>query len=176
MSLINHFFLLNTDGSSANPTSITTASNDSNSSGSFNPSTSHHSQSAVLNASAESVDPTLFGFAATELPRLMSNPSLAAFLYGRMPSSLSQLEVAQLEHRQQTINLSRQNANIAAAAERRQEMQITRSPSPVMSEEDAFRLCMARVESGKPCEPNCRIHPLEHFHCRSDGCDRLSFR
>lgn len=77
-----------------------------------------------------------------------ADPSLA-FLYSRIPASvISQLEAA----------------HHASAASGR------RSPSPVMSEEDAFRLCMAKVESGKSCQPGCDAHPEEHYHCRSDGC------
>ena len=110
-----------------------------------------------------------------ELPRLMNNPSLAAFFYGRMPSSLSQLEEAQLEHRQQ-MNMRQSANNLSEEFQRRQDIQIVRTPSPVMSEEDAFRLCMARIESGKPCDPGCGLHPMEHFHCRSDGCILLAFK
>jgi len=79
------------------------------------------------------------------------DPSLA-FLYSRIPASvLSQLEAAH-------------NASSAASGRR--------SPSPVMSEEDAFRLCMAKVESGQSCQPGCEAHPEEHYHCRSDGCQQ----
>jgi len=180
------------DGSGANQTtSITTASNDSNSSGSFHPPgssaqlqslnpSSEGSASAGGGGDRENPPPSqgLFGFPALELPRLMNNPSLAAFFYGRMPSSLNcQLEEAQLEHRQrQQINMRQSANNASEQSQRRQDIQMVRTPSPVMSEEDAFRLCIARFESGKPCEPGCDLHPMEHFHCRSDGCISLSFK
>lgn len=39
-----------------------------------------------------------------------------------------------------------------------------------MSEEDAFRLCMAKIEAGKTCTKTCDLFPGEHYHCRSDHC------
>ncbi|XP_057380685.2 zinc finger protein castor homolog 1-like isoform X2 [Daphnia carinata] len=121
------------------------------------------------------------GLSTSDLSRLISDPSVAAFLYGRMPSLLNQLEMAHLQHRQRADQEQRM---LAAAAEAklhqlRNSMSIggrpDRSPSPVMTEDDAFRLCLAKVETGKPCQPDCQIYPNEHYHCRSDGCS-LSFK
>ena len=94
----------------------------------------------------------------------LGDPSSSlAFLYGRMPSAM--------------IELARQQANSgsSSAGAPRPPGSDPRSPSPVMSEEDAFRLCMAKVDAGKSCQPACDIHPAEHYHCRSDGCS-LSFK
>lgn len=118
-------------------------------------------------------------FSSSDLSRLISDPSLTAFLYGRMPSLLNQLEMAHLQHRHR----AEQEQRLLAAAAEARDLQFkhsassasARSPSPVMSEEDAFRLCLARIEAGKPCQPDCQIYPLEHYHCRSDGCV-LSFK
>lgn len=116
----------------------------------------------------------------SDLSRLMSDPSLTAFLYGRMPSLLNQLEMAHLQHRQR----AEQEQRLLASAAEAKQLQLknslmagshARSPSPVMSEEDAFRLCLAKIDSGKPCQPDCQIYPHEHYHCRSDGC-ALSFK
>lgn len=120
------------------------------------------------------------GFSSSDLSRLISDPSLTAFLYGRMPSLLNQLEMAHLQHRQRAEQEQRLLAAAAAEAKHHQSkhsasIASARSPSPVMSEEDAFRLCLARIEAGKPCQPDCQIYPLEHYHCRSDGCV-LSFK
>lgn len=121
------------------------------------------------------------GLSTSDLSRLISDPSLAAFLYGRMPSLLNQLEMAHLQHRQRAEQEQRLLAANAEAKlnELKNSMSTAggsgRSPSPVMSEEDAFRLCLAKVETGKPCQPDCQIYPHEHYHCRSDGCS-LSFK
>jgi hypothetical protein len=115
----------------------------------------------------------------SDLSRLISDPSLTAFLYGRMPSLLNQLEMAHLQHRQR----AEQEQRLLASAAEAKQLQLknsmasahARSPSPVMSEEDAFRLCLAKIDSGKLCQPDCQIYPHEHYHCRSDGC-ALSFK
>ncbi|KZS09994.1 Transcription factor castor-like protein [Daphnia magna] len=121
------------------------------------------------------------GLSTSDLSRLISDPSVAAFLYGRMPSLLNQLEMAHLQHRQRADQEQRM---LAAAAEAklhqlRNSMSTAagpgRSPSPVMTEDDAFRLCLAKIETGKPCQPDCPVYPNEHYHCRSDGCS-LSFK
>jgi hypothetical protein len=41
---------------------------------------------------------------------------------------------------------------------------VLRSPSPMMTEEDAFRLFMAKIDSGKSCLPGCEIHPCDYYH------------
>lgn len=126
------------------------------------------------------------GLSPSDLSRLISDPSLTAFLYGRMPSLLNQLEMAHLQHRQRAEQERRILASASAAAASVDSRHYpakhyaststpARSPSPVMSEEDAFRLCLARIEAGKTCQPDCQIYPLEHYHCRSDGCV-LSFK
>jgi hypothetical protein len=116
------------------------------------------------------------GLSAGDLSRLISDPSLAAFLYGRMPSLLNQLEMAHLQHRQRAELEQRLLASAAEAQQLKNSLAASaRSPSPVMSEEDAFRLCLAKIDSGKPCQPDCQIYPHEHYHCRSDGC-ALSFK
>jgi len=165
----------------ANAINHTSASHDSNSnssSSSSNPASSMPSGTEDPGTHQKPPSHGLMGFAASDLSRLMSDPSLAALLYGRMPSMLSQLEAATLQHqRQQQIEMQeRVNAASLQLQHHQQQARMLRSPSPVMSEEDAFRLCLARVEAGKVChEPNCQSHPHEHYHCRSDGCN-LSFK
>lgn len=122
----------------------------------------------------------LNGLAVSDLSRLMTDPSLAALLYGRVPSMLNQLEAAHLQHQQQQQIELQQRVNAAAfqlqQQQQQQQARLQQSPSPVMSEEDAFRLYLARVEAGKNCQqPGCQICPAEHYHCRSDGCN-LSFK
>ena len=90
--------------------------------------------------------------------QILSDPALA-FLYSRMnPAVMNQLEAA---HQLRAGGQSAGND--------------LRSPSPVMTEEDAFRLFMAKIDSGKSCLPGCEIHPSDHYHCRSDGCT-LAFK
>jgi hypothetical protein len=84
--------------------------------------------------------------------QIPSDPSLT-FLYSRMnPAVMSQLEA---EHQ---LRVGGPSAGT-----------VLRSPSPVMTEEDAFRWFMAKIDSGKSCLPGCEIHPSDHYHCRSDG-------
>jgi hypothetical protein len=130
---------------------------------------------------SDDIQPSPMSLSTSDLSRLMSDPSLTAFLYGRMPSLLNQLEMAHLQHRQRAEQ--EQRLLLAASVAEANQLELknsasashARSPSPVMSEEDAFRLCLAKIDSGKPCQPDCQIYPHEHYHCRSDGC-ALSFK
>ena len=117
----------------------------------------------------DDVQQSPMSLSTSDLSRLISDPSLTAFLYGRMPSLFNQLEMAHLQHRQRA---EQEQRLLAEAAKHKPTVAPLppRSPSPVMSEEDAFRLCLARIEAGKPCQPDCQIYPHEHYHCRSDGC------
>lgn len=173
----NHFLLLRfQDGASTSNNNIAAMANtDSTGSGSNglsnNPLATASSGLGAI-GSMDDIQPNgPMGLSASDLSRLISDPSLTAFLYGRMPSLFNQLEMAHLQHRQR----AEQEQRLLAAAEANKPKHSTsaappRSPSPVMSEEDAFRLCLARIEPGKPCQPDCQIYPHEHYHCRSDGC------
>lgn len=90
----------------------------------------------------------------------LADPAALAFLYGRMPPSvMSQLEAAAAHQRR-----------LAGASSSSTGMM--RSPSPVMTEEDAFRLCMAKIDAGTGCpnNPQCELRNQDHYHCRSDAC------
>lgn len=108
----------------------------------------------------------LMNLSVSDLPRAMAmnDPAFAA-LYSRMPSMMSQLEAAHSATSSATSTGDQAGGQSDAPA----------SPSPVMSEEDAFKLCMAKVDGGKPCFPGCEISSSEHYHCRSDGCS-LAFK
>lgn len=143
--------------------------------------TASSSSTGSLPFNVEEMQRGSVGLSPSDLSRLMSDPSLTAFLYGRMPSLLNQLEMAHLQHRQRVDQEQRLRSEERINQHRHQIGQHSsalaggRSPSPVMTEDDAFRLCLARIESGKPCQPNCQMYPMEHYHCRSDGCV-LSFK
>lgn len=169
-----------TEGSNANAGNSVApiGSTDSNSSSSFNaqpPSQPGSNAPGEIQQPQQHPNPLSLA-ASSDFSRLLSDPSLAALLYGRIPSVLSQLEAAHRHQQQQQQEAEKEQRAKVASLQMERQSRLLRSPSPVMSEEDAFRLYLARVEAGKHCRhPGCQIHPLEHYHCRSDGCN-LAFK
>ena len=90
-----------------------------------------------LNGTADDAQRNPMSLSTSDLSRLISDPSLTAFLYGRMPSLLNQLEMAHLQHRQR----AEQEQRLLASAAEAKQLQLknsmasahARSPSPVMT-------------------------------------------